>query len=89
MLTIVRSGPGKVELNFMWLPAFIAYDTVLKKRIEDELSPKLMGKELTDDTLQWAHDAVLDIVCSVHHAIPGLRDYLDAIKFVQDGPAQG
>ena len=87
MLAIIRSAPGQVELNFMWLPAFIAYDAALKKRIETKLGPQLVGKELTEDTLQWAHDQALDIICEVHHALPGLRDYLDAMKFVQDKPA--
>lgn len=86
MFAIIRTAPGVVELNFMWLPAFIAYDNILKKRIEETLAPQLVGKDLNDDTLQWAHDEALDIICKAHHAIPGLRDYLDAMKFVQDTP---
>lgn len=89
MYAIVRSGPGEVQLNFMWLPAFIAYDVAIKKRIEEKLGPQLVGKDLTEDTLQWAHEQALDIICEVHKALPGLRDYLDAMKFVQDQPSTG
>ena len=89
MLAVIRSGPGEVSLNFMWLPTFIAYDAALKKHIEEKLAPELVGKDLTEDVLQHAHDAALDIICAWHHAIPGLRDYLDAMKFVQDKPSSG
>jgi hypothetical protein len=81
---ISRSGPGKVELNFMWLPAFCAMDNNLKKAIEADLGPKLKGKPLDDATLDLAHDEAVDFICKYHKAIPGLRDYLDAIKFVDD-----
>jgi hypothetical protein len=37
---------------------------------------------MTDEVLDWAHDQVLDLICAKHHAIVGLRDYLDALKFV-------
>lgn len=83
MLSIIRSGPGVVELNYMWLPAFIAYDAALKKRIEEKLGPKLVGKELIPELLEEAHNEALDIICSTHHALLGLRDYLDAMKFVE------
>jgi hypothetical protein len=81
---IAREGPGKVGLNFMWLPAFCAMDNNLKKKIEEELGPKLKGKPLDDTTLEFAHNEVLDFICKYHKAIPGLRDYLDAIKFVEE-----
>jgi hypothetical protein len=84
---IVRSGPGKVELNWMWIPGFCSYDNELKKALEKELQPKLVGKPLNDETLDFAHQEALDFICNYHKAIPGLRDYLDAIKFVDDTPA--
>jgi hypothetical protein len=84
MRLIVREGPGKVGLNFMWLPTFLGMDNNLKKQLEADLGPKLKGKPLDDTTLDFAHDEAVDFICKYHKAIPGLRDYLDAIKFVDD-----
>jgi len=70
----------------MWLPTFIGLNNSFKKRIEDELAPLLQGKELTEDLLDAASDRVIDILCESHKSLPGLRDYLDAIKFVEDTP---
>lgn len=65
----------------MWLPTFIGLDTRLMQHLEEKLKPELEGKELTEDTLKYAHERAMDIICE-HHPIPGLRDYLDAVKFV-------
>lgn len=82
MRFVFSSKPGKVELAFMWLPGFIAFDGRLKAELEDKLAPELVGRELTEETLDWAHERVLDFICEKHAAIPGLRDFLDAVKFV-------
>lgn len=82
MRLVVRSGPGTVEVAYMWLPTFIGMNTLLMQKIEGELAPLIEGKEMTDDTLEAAHERVLDIICKAH-PLPGLRDYLDAMKFVE------
>lgn len=87
MRFVVRTGPGVLELNWMWLPTFIGMNNGLKKRIEEELAPLLEGKELTEDLLDSASARVVEIICKMHTALPGLRDYLDAIKFVDDTKA--
>lgn len=84
MRFVVRTAPGVLELNWMWLPTFIGLNNGLKKRIEEELAPLLEGKELTEDLIDAASDRVIEIVCGLHSALPGLRDYLDAVKFVDD-----
>ena len=73
---------GKVLLNHMWLPAFLAFDAAMKVDIEKQLGPKLVNRALTEETLDWAHEQVLDLICHRHQAIVGLRDYLDSMKFV-------
>lgn len=84
MRFVIRTSPGVVELNWMWMPAFLAHDAALKKRIEDELAPLLTGKELTEDLLDAAHEHALDVMCAWHKSLTSLRDYLDAIKFVDE-----
>jgi hypothetical protein len=84
MRLIVREGPGKVGFNFMWAPTFLGMDNNLKKQLEAHLQPLVKGKPMNDDTLAAAHDEAIDFICKYHKAIPGLRDYLDAMKFVQE-----
>jgi hypothetical protein len=84
MRAVVVTGPGKVELSFMFLPTFIGQNNRLKMEIEEKLGPELVGKDLTGETLDWAHERVLDIICEKFAVIKGLRDYLDAIKFVDE-----
>lgn len=81
MRFIVATNPGTVELNFMWLPTFLGMDVNLKKYIEDEMGPQLQGKELSVETLDWANERIIDLICE-RYKLDGLRDYLDAVKFV-------
>lgn len=82
MRLIVATGPETVELNYMWLPTFLGVDTSLKQHIEEEVSPLLVGKDMSDETLDAAHEAVIDIIEKKYPGLEGLRDYLDAVKFV-------
>lgn len=82
MRLVAKTGPGQVELSYMWMPTFLGLDALLMKQIEEKLMPELVGKELTEDVLDVAHDRALDIICELR-PLPGLRDYLDALKFVE------
>lgn len=86
MMLVVPTDPGTVELNFMWLPTWLGLSAQLKTEIEAEINTILVGQEMTDEVLQRAHDAVITVITSRHPQFEGLRDYLDAIKFVR--PAQ-
>jgi hypothetical protein len=81
MRLIVSTEPGVVELNYMWLPTFIGLDNNLKAQLEEKLAPSLVGKELSDDLLDEVSEKAMDLICE-HYPLEGLRDYLDAIKFV-------
>ena len=82
MRLVVATEPGVVEVNFMWLPTWLGLNTQLKKDLEAELGPLLQGRELTEEVLEEAHDQVLDFLVQRHTQFGGLRDYLDALKFV-------
>jgi hypothetical protein len=82
MRLVTSIEPGVIAFNFMWAPTFIGHDGGLKKELEAKLAPDLVGKPMTDEVLDWAHERVLDLICEKHSSIVGLRDYLDAIKFV-------
>jgi hypothetical protein len=83
--TIVVTGPGIVELNWMWLPTFIGSDAATKKKVEEELRAHVVGKELTEATLDHINDLVVEVLMELHPAVSGLDDYLDGLKFVSYG----
>lgn len=85
MRTVVVTGPGVVELNWMWLPTFIGSSADTKKKLEDELQEHVVGKQLTEATLDDINDLVIDALEDLHPAVEGLRDYLDGLKFVKYG----
>lgn len=82
MRLVVVTEPGTVELAYTWLPVWIGMNSALKKEMEDTLSSKIIGKPLTEDFLDAISDTVVDFLCDKYPQIEGLRDYLDALKFV-------
>lgn len=84
MRLVVHTETGIVELNWTWLPTWVGMNSALKEEIERTLGPSLVGKELNEQTLNAAHDAVIDFLVKRHPALKGLRDYLDAVKFVEE-----
>lgn len=81
MRFVLASGTS-VELNYMWLPTWLGQNLKFKRDLEEKLGPELMGQELTAETLDHAHQRVIDIVCDLY-PLAGLRDYLDGVKFVE------
>jgi hypothetical protein len=73
-----------VELNYMWLPTWIGQNAKLKKEIEEALKSKIVGKDLSEDTLNEVHEMVLQYLVDRFPAIRGLYDYLDGLKFIED-----
>jgi hypothetical protein len=84
MRAVVATRPGVLELNFMWLPTFIGMNSAMATELQAHLKEKLVGVELTEQVLDFAHDQVLDFLAQ-RFPVEGLRDYLDALKFVH-GP---
>lgn len=82
MRLISSLEPGKVEFNFMWAPTFIGLDNRLKQELEKKLAPEFKGRPLTEEVLDEAHERVIALILE-KYPLEGLRDYLDALKFVQ------
>jgi len=80
---------GKVvELNYMWLPTFVGQNAAFKKKLEEDLRDQIEGLELTAVNLDNIHTLVLHYICEAF-PLPGLFDYLDGLKFVQEGTDGG
>lgn len=84
MRAIVAVAPGELELNYMMLPTFIGMNAILKKELEVSLKPLIEGQEWTESALDQAHDAVLDFLEKKFPALHGLREYLEALKYISD-----
>jgi hypothetical protein len=83
-MRLVHVADGRtVELNYMWLPTWIGQNHNLKKEMEEYLRPKIVGRELTEQTLDEVHFMVIDFITQ-KFPVPGLFDYLDGLKFVQE-----
>lgn len=81
MRTVIKTGPGEVQFNWMWMPTWIGMNTVLKKDIEEVIGKKLVGLPLDDATLDMAHEMVIDYLDQRFSEFQ-LREYLDSLKFV-------
>lgn len=90
MRLVQATDQGVVELTFMWMPVFIGMNSKFLQEMEGELAgvlgAKLKGQKLTEELLDEAHDLVLDYIQNKYTNITGLRDYLDAIKYVDIEP---
>lgn len=84
MRTIVQTGPGVLELNWQWLPTWIGMNAILKKDLEDTLKDKIVGREITQESLDEIDTMVIDFIVTKAKGVEGVRDYLDGLKFVQE-----
>ena len=83
MRTVVVTTPGVLEINFMWLPTWIGSNAVLKKRLEENLRDRVVGRVLSEQSLDEINDLVIDALEELNPSVEGLRDYLDGLKFVK------
>lgn len=83
MRAVVITAPGVLELNFMWLPTWIGSNAMLKRKLEEELSGKIVGRPLTEAELDEINDEVINVLEELNPAVEGLREYLDGLKYVK------
>lgn len=79
------TGPGKLELNYMWLPTWLGINTQALKAVEDALKSKILsgGLTATEEHLDELHELVIEVLIEKYGQVhEGLSDYLDGIKFV-------
>lgn len=83
MHTIVATGPGQVELNYMWLPTCIGMNSVLKTEMEKELANQIVGLNLDEEGLDKADQIVVAFLEKKFPNVKGLALYIDALKFIE------
>jgi hypothetical protein len=67
----------------MWLPTWIGSNAMLKRKIEEEIGEKVVGRPLTEAELDEINDEVIDLLEHLNPTVEGLREYLDGLKFVK------
>lgn len=83
MHLVVPAGPGELVLNYLYLPTFIGMNAPLMEKLEKELGPEIVGKELTEASMADMDKKIIRWICSQFPSLTGLDDYLDGIKFIQ------
>lgn len=79
----VTNTPDGVQLNFMFLPTFIGFNSLVKAEIERLLVEKFSGSTVNDHLLNKMHLFVLDHLCT-KFPIKGLRKYLEAMTSIEE-----
>lgn len=82
MRLVHLTAPGRLELNFMWLPTWLGINKEAKDYIEGELRSKVVGVTATEGALDEINEMVMDVILK-KYPLEGLRDYLDGLKFVK------
>jgi hypothetical protein len=72
-----------VVLNYMWLPTWLGQNLQFKRDLEKELRAKIVGRSIDQRTLDEIHGLIIEYICT-KFPLPGLRDYLDGIKFLEE-----
>lgn len=83
MKAVIKSGKNSLEINWSWLPTWMGMNTALMNELDSLIRPHIVGKPMNQDTLDTAHDLVLDFLVE-KYKIPGLYDYLDGLKYVTE-----
>lgn len=82
MRTVVLTDPGTLEVNWQWLPTWVGINQQLLKKLEQEITPLVKGKALSESDLDVISDKVIEVIVR-ECPLPGVRDYLDGLKFIQ------
>lgn len=82
MRFIHLTEPGRLELNFLWLPTWLGINGAVKDSIEKKINDSVVGLPATDENLDRINDQVIALLVETY-PIVGLIDYLEGIKFVQ------
>lgn len=82
MRVVVATLPGVVELNWQWLPTWLGLNTQLKAEVDKAVREEIVGKVLNEETLEWAHEKVVEVILSKYSGISGLREFFEALKNV-------
>lgn len=78
-----KDAPGKWEVAWMWLPHFLAIDPEMIKKVDEEMTARFKGTDLSDiHAGMQMNQAVIEIVQNACPHIKHLDHYLGALAGV-------
>lgn len=83
-MRLVTVDENTIVLNTMWLPTWLGCNGVLTQKIEEELQPLIVGREITEKSLDEIQQLVIDHIQDRFPELHGLWKVLDAIKYLED-----
>lgn len=84
MRLVVQTEPGVFEVNFMWIPSWIGFNTALMSELPPIISEGMEGRVIDEDLLDELDARVVAWAVKRFPNIQGLDAYLDALKFVKE-----
>lgn len=92
MRLFVVAEPGRLELNYMWLPTWIGMNRVLTQSLDSEMSKLLVegNRSLTteESDMDFIDDFLIEALCRRFPSLTGLREHLRSLKGI-DVSAEG
>ena len=84
MLAVVRTAPGVVEVNYLWLPTWIGMNAALMRDVETHMKAHVaVGQPLNDETLRGMHNEVVLYLSTRFPDLAGLGQYLNGLTAVE------
>ena len=72
------------ELRWMWLPMFLSQNTTLMARLQKELTTRYVREQATPRMLDEMDAFVTTWLQAQFPDLRGLKQYLDALRFVEE-----
>lgn len=83
MLAVVRTAPGVIEVNYLWLPTWIGMNAALMRDVEAHMKAHtVLGQPLNEETLRGLHNEVVLYLSARFPGLTGLGQYLNGLATV-------
>ena len=88
-MRLVQIRDEALEVRWTWLPYWLAVNPKLKAEVEREMRDAVLlgGVTTSPEDLDGLHSFVRDRLCRLFPAFPGLSQYLDALRAVEEPTA--
>lgn len=75
----------RCELRWMWLPMFLAQNTELLKKLEEELNRRFKGLQATERVLTEMNLFITGWLQQQLPTIRGFEKFLEGLKHIEEG----
>lgn len=89
MRAVAVDDKGTLTLNWMWLPTFVGMNRELQRAIGKHLEELAKERGYCADNhhdMDDLHEAVVEFIVTKVPEPLGLREYLNALRYVEDSP---